>query len=117
MRISLGHKLSAVVGLLGLVAVGISTFALQQAKLEQQRAAATEAIWNAGLQARSLAQSIEHAVVQATAMYTAADMDEAKARLSALQGALAQVEQARGPFLVALDGQLSRSASGSSTSR
>jgi methyl-accepting chemotaxis protein len=107
MRITLGHKLAAVVALLSLVAVGISIFALRQANLEQQRAAATEAVWNAGLQARGLAQSIEHAVVQATAMFTAADTGEAKARLSALQGALAQVEQARGPFLVALDGQLS----------
>lgn len=107
MRITLGHKLAAVVGLLGLIAVGISGFALQQAAQEQQRAVATEAVWNAGLQARSLAQSIEHAVVQATAVYTAEDTSEAKARLSALQGALAKVEQARGPFLAAMEGQLS----------
>ena len=107
MRITLGHKLAAVVGLLGLVAVGISGFALQQAALEQQRAAVTEAIWDAGLQARTLAQAIEHAVVQATAVYTAADTSEAKDRLAALQSALASVEQAHGPFLVAMDGQLS----------
>jgi methyl-accepting chemotaxis protein len=45
-------------------------------------------------------------VVQATAVYTAGDTAEARMRLSALQEALAEVEQARAPFLVALDGQL-----------
>ena len=47
MRITLGHKLAAVVALLSLVAVGISIFALRQANLEQQRAAATEAVAHA----------------------------------------------------------------------
>ncbi|MFF8803161.1 MULTISPECIES: methyl-accepting chemotaxis protein [unclassified Methylobacterium] len=107
MRITLGHKLAAVVGLLGLVSVGISGFALHQASQEDQRTAVTEAIWDAGLQARTLAQAIEHAVVQATAVYTATDTDEAKGRLSALQAALAEVERSRAPFLVAMDGQLS----------
>lgn len=107
MRISLAHKLVAVISLLGLVAAGISGFALRQADQEQQRAAATEAAWNAGLQARTLAQAIEHAVVQATAVYTAEDTQEAKARLAGLQSALTDVEQARGPFLTAMDAQLS----------
>lgn len=107
MRITLGHKLTVVVGLLGLVAVGISLFSLRQAEQEQQRAAATEVVWNGGLQARTLAQAIEHAVVQATAVYTAEDTSEAKARFSALQNALAAVEQGRGPFLAAMDEQLS----------
>ncbi|ACS40640.1 Hypothetical protein MexAM1_META1p2887 [Methylorubrum extorquens AM1] len=51
-----------VVGLLGLVGAGISAFALRQASQEQARAALTVSFWNAGLQARGLAQSIEHAV-------------------------------------------------------
>lgn len=106
MRITLGHKLAAVIGLLALVAAGIAAFALQQAAEEQQRAAATEAVWNAGLQARTLAQAIEHAVVQATAVYTAEDTGEARSRLSALQTALAEVEQARAPFLAAIETQL-----------
>lgn len=106
MRITLGHKLTGVVGLLGLVAVGISGFALRQAEGERERAAATEATWNASLQAKTLAQAIEHAVVQATAIYIATDTEEAKTRLSALQGALAEVEQARGPFLAAMEAQL-----------
>lgn len=106
MRITLGQKLAAVVGLLGLISVGISAFALHLAAQEDQRTAVTEAIWDAGLQARTLAQAIEHAVVQATAVYTASDTDEAKTRLSTLQAALAEVEQSRGPFLAAMDGQL-----------
>ncbi len=107
MRITLGHKLTGVVGLLGIVAIGISGFALRQAEGERQRIVATEATWNASLQAKTLAQAIEHAVVQATAIYIATDTDEAKTRLSALQGALTEVEQARGPFLAAMDAHLS----------
>lgn len=106
MRVSLGLKLATVVGLLGLVGAGISAFALRQASQEQARSALTESFWDAGLQARGLAQAIEHAVVQASAIYTASDTDEAKARLSALQTALGEVEAARGPFLTAMEGHL-----------
>ena len=106
MRITLGHKLAVVVGLLGLVAVGISAFALRQSEQARQRAAATEAVWDAALQARTLAHAIEHAVVRATALYTAGDTEEARTHLAALQEALAEVEQARGPFLAATEAQL-----------
>lgn len=107
MRVSLGLKLATVVGLLGLVGAGISAFALRQASEAQARAALTESFWNAGLQARSLAQAIEHAVVQATAVYTAADTVEAKARLAALQTALGEIERTRIPFLAAMESHLS----------
>ncbi|KZC01703.1 MULTISPECIES: methyl-accepting chemotaxis protein [Methylobacterium] len=106
MRISLGLKLSAVIGLLALVASGIAAFAIRQSNWEQERAAATDRIWNAGLQAGALGQAIEHAVVQATALYTADDTTEARTRLSALHDALATVEQVRGPFLEAMEDQL-----------
>jgi methyl-accepting chemotaxis protein len=106
MRISLGLKLAAVVGLLGFVAVGISAFAIRQSLWEQERAAATDKIWNAGLQAGALGQAIEHAVVQATALYTAEDTTEARTRLSALHDALTAVEQVRVPFLEAMEDQL-----------
>jgi methyl-accepting chemotaxis protein len=106
MRISLGFKLAAVVGLLGFVAVGISAFAIRQSLWEQERAAATDKIWNAGLQAGALGQAIEHAVVQATALYTAEDTTEARTRLSALHDALTAVEQVRVPFLEAMEDQL-----------
>ena len=106
MRISLGLKLSAVVGLLAVVAIGIAIFALRQSALEQERAAATDKIWNAGLQAGALGQAIEHAVVQATALFTSEDVTEARTRLSALHEALATVEQVRVPFLEAMQDQL-----------
>jgi methyl-accepting chemotaxis protein len=106
MRISLGLKLSAVIGLLAFVAVGISLFAIRQSDREQERAAATDKIWNAGLQAGALGQAIEHAVVQATALYTAEDKTEARTRLSALHEALLVVEQVRVPFLEAMMDQL-----------
>jgi methyl-accepting chemotaxis protein len=105
-RISLGLKLSVVVGLLSLVAIGIAIFAIRQSNWEQERAAATDRIWNAGLQAGALGQAIEHAVVQATALYTAEDTAEARTRLSALHDALATVEQVRVPFLEAMEDQL-----------
>jgi len=85
MRVSLGFKRAIVVGLLGLVGAGISAFALRQASQEQARAALTESFWDAGLQSRGLAQAMEHAVVEASAVYTASDTEEAKQRLSALQ--------------------------------
>ena len=107
MRISLGLKLASVVGLLGLVGAGISAFALRQAAQEQVRAALTESFWDAGLQARGLAQAIEHAVVQASAVYTASDTQEAHQHLSGLQNALGEVEASRGPFLSAMEGHLS----------
>ncbi|MCJ2095546.1 methyl-accepting chemotaxis protein [Methylobacterium sp. J-072] len=106
MRNSFGFKLAAVVGLLGFVAVGISAFAVRQSLWEQERAAVTDRIWNAGLQAGALGQAIEHAVVQATALYTAEDTNEARTRLFALQEALAAVEQVRGPFLEAMEHHL-----------
>ncbi|GAA0246437.1 hypothetical protein LNAOJCKE_0515 [Methylorubrum aminovorans] len=106
MRVSLGFKLATVVGLLGLVGASISAFSLRQAAQEQARATLTESFWDAGLQARGLAQAIEHAVVKASAVYTASDTEEAKQRLSALQNALGDVEAARGPFLAAMEGHL-----------
>ncbi|MCJ2085316.1 methyl-accepting chemotaxis protein [Methylobacterium sp. E-005] len=106
MRITLGLKLAVVVGLLAVVAIGITVFALRQSNLEQERAAATDKIWNAGLQAGALGQAIEHAVVQATALFTSEDVTEARTRLSALHEALATVEQVRVPFLEAMEDQL-----------
>jgi methyl-accepting chemotaxis protein len=106
MRVSLGFKLSAVIGLLAAVAIAISVFAIRQSNWEQERAAATDKIWNAGLQAGALGQAIEHAVVQATALYVAEDVAEARSRLSALHEALTIVEQVRVPFLEAMEDQL-----------
>ena len=106
MRMTLGRKLASVVGILAFVGLGISAFAIQQAGEAQRRSDEMNVIWNAGLQARSLAQAIEHAVVQATALYTADDTSEAKGRLGALQSALTDVEHAKATFFAALDAQL-----------
>ena len=106
MRASLSLKLVSVIVLLGGIAAGISAFALYEAAERQHWSERTEAVWNAGLQASGLARAIEHTVVQATALYTAADTEEARGRLAALQGALAEVERLRGPFLAAMEGHL-----------
>ncbi|PIU08249.1 MULTISPECIES: HAMP domain-containing methyl-accepting chemotaxis protein [Methylobacterium] len=106
MRISLGHKLGVIVALLSLVAIGISAFALRQAGEERHRQEAIERAWDAGLKALTLAQSIEHAVVQATAVYTASDTDEAKTRFAALAAALGEIDGARPAFLAAVEAQI-----------
>lgn len=102
MRITLGRKLGAVVGLLALVAGGLSALALLQARHEQDRGAHVETAWNAALQAQTLARIIEHAVVQATAVYTAEGAVEAKAKFAGLQEALKAVERQRDPFMQAV---------------
>ncbi|RUP17415.1 methyl-accepting chemotaxis protein [Methylobacterium sp.] len=106
MRMTVGRKLAGVVGILALVGLGISVFAIQQAGEAQRRSDQMDVIWNTGLQAHALAQAIEHAVVQATALYTADDTSEAKGRLGALQTALTDVEHAKTSFFAALEAQL-----------
>lgn len=106
MRINLGHKLGVIVGLLGLVAIGNSAFALRQAREERGRQEAIERAWDAGLKALTLAQAIEHAVVQATGVYTASDTGEAKTRFSALAAALGEIERARPAFMDAVTEQI-----------
>lgn len=103
MRISLGHKLGMIVGFLGLVVVGISAFALHQTAEERERQNHIADAWDASVKALTLAQAIEHAVVQATAVYIAADTEEAKSRFAPLAAALAEIERARSAFLAATE--------------
>lgn len=103
MRISLGHKLGMIVGFLGLVVVGISAFALHQTAEERERQNHIADAWDASVKALTLAQAIEHAVVQATAVYIAADTEEAKSRFAPLAAALAEIERARPAFLAATE--------------
>jgi methyl-accepting chemotaxis protein len=107
MKLSVGKMVLMLIVLLGLVGITISAFAIQQLKDEQARTNIVNSAWNASLQARILAQSIEHAVVEANAVYTAEDMQEAKTRFAALQRALEALEQVRSPFLQAMQGRQS----------
>lgn len=107
MKLSVGKMVLMLIVILGLVGITISAFAIQQLKAEQDRTNIVNSAWNASLQARILAQSIEHAVVEANAVYTAEDAQEAKTRFAALQRALEALEQVRNPFLEAMQGRQS----------
>lgn len=99
MLFSLRRKLAAVVGLVGLTALGLAGFTSVQMDREHERAMAVEAAWNGALQAQTLARAIEHAVVASHAVYTAEDKDDAKLKFQFLAAALKEIERIREPFM------------------
>ncbi|WP_414473912.1 methyl-accepting chemotaxis protein [Microvirga sp. M2] len=99
MRFSLRAKLAAVIGLVGLTALGLAGLTLIQMDREHERARAVEAAWNGALQAQTLARAIEHAVVMSHAVYTADDKDAAKLKFQSLSAALQEIEHIREGFL------------------
>jgi len=102
MLYSLRCKLAAVVGLVGLTALGLAGFTSIQMDREHERALVVEAAWNRALQAQTLARAIEHAVVASHAIYTAEDTDDAKRKFQALATALEEIERIREPFIGSL---------------
>ncbi len=106
LRVTIGRKLSAVLGLLAILTFAVSGFGYLQIALEQQRAEQVETIWSGALQAQTLARAIEHAVVQANAVYTARDKVAAKGKLEGLEQALKEITAIREPFFAALGDQL-----------
>lgn len=99
MLFSLRSKLAAVVGLVGLTALGLAGFTSLQMDREHERAMAVEAAWNGALQAQTLARAIEHAVVASHAVYTAEDKEDAKQKFRPLAMALEEIERIREPFM------------------
>lgn len=98
MRFSLGRKLVMLIALLGLVSIAISGFAIQQLRREQARAATLEGTWRASLQAKALAQAIDHTVAEATNLYSAEDRQEARTHLDQLVKTLGALEATREDF-------------------
>lgn len=88
MTFSIGQKLGAVIGLLAILAAGLSAFAFWQSRLQRQQTAEIEAAWEFALQARGLAQSVEHAAVVANSAFSSDDKDEIKGKLVFLRKAL-----------------------------
>ncbi|WP_230534573.1 methyl-accepting chemotaxis protein [Microvirga roseola] len=103
MFISLRSKLATIVGVLGLTTLGLAWFAVAQIDREQARVGTLEAAWSGALQAQTLAQAIEHAVVTAHAVYTAEDKQDAQSKFRPLASALKDIEQKKGPFLAWLE--------------
>lgn len=99
MRFTLGAKLGALVGLLALGSVGMAFFSAVQIAREHEHTHRVEDIWTVALRSQDLARAIEHAVVAATAVYTADDTDGAKQQFGALSQALSAVAERVDPFL------------------
>ncbi|MCB8821273.1 methyl-accepting chemotaxis protein [Microvirga rosea] len=99
MQFGLRAKLAAVIGLVGVAALGLAGFSLAQMARENARALAVEAAWNGALQAQALAFAIEHAVVTAHVVYGAEDKEDARAKFQSLARALEDIERIKGPFL------------------
>lgn len=98
MKISIGQKLGAVVILLAMVAVGVSTFAFYQSWIEQGRASQSEVTWDLALQAALLTDAVEHVVVTADSVFTSDDKEAVKTKLVGLEKALAEVRTAADAF-------------------
>ncbi|SHO61111.1 Methyl-accepting chemotaxis protein [Pseudoxanthobacter soli DSM 19599] len=106
MHLTIGRKIGLVLGLLAAAAAALAAFSVVQLSAERARGDLIETRWGAAYQAMSLAEAIQSAVVQATAVYTAEDKDAAKPKFEALQGALKHVEALRKPFFAAVGDQL-----------
>jgi methyl-accepting chemotaxis protein len=99
MALSIGQKLGAVVGLLVLLAVGLSAFAFWQSVVRRQQTAEIETTWNFALQARTLSQSVEHVAVVANSLFASDTKEDVKANLVVLSKALDQLKAASELFL------------------
>ncbi|WP_019906413.1 methyl-accepting chemotaxis protein [Methylobacterium sp. 77] len=106
MRLSLGNKLAAVMGLLALGACALSLLHDRVVLHRQTRATEMDAVWERALSAQGLALAIERTVVAANSVYTAENTEDAKGRFGALKGALAAVGRQREAFLAQIQGHV-----------
>ncbi|WP_027171523.1 methyl-accepting chemotaxis protein [Methylobacterium sp. 10] len=107
MRLSLGNKLAAVMGLLALGACALSLFNDRMVLHQQARTAEMNSVWERALSAQGLALEIERTVVAATTVYTADDKEDAKAKFGSLKAALAEVARQKDVFLGLIAGHVS----------
>ena len=106
MRINLGHKLIAVMGLLVLGACGLTVCADRVLEGQQARMAAMGEVYERALSAQDLALAVERTVNAAGVVYSAADVEGAKAQFAPLKQALQQVEASKRDFLARIDGRV-----------
>jgi methyl-accepting chemotaxis protein len=98
MRFNLGHKLAAVIGVLAIFSIASSGFAFWQSTAQREREAEIEAAWEFALQARRLAQSIDHAAVVANSVFLMDDPADIRKNLDGLRRALAEPQAAAAWF-------------------
>ncbi|WP_264050478.1 methyl-accepting chemotaxis protein [Methylobacterium flocculans] len=104
MRISIGTKLTALMGLMALGACGLTILNDRVVGAQQAQKTAVDAVWERALSAQGLALAIERSVVAANSVYTADDVAGAKGRFEGLKQALTAVEEEKRGFLERIAG-------------
>ena len=104
MRISIGTKLTALMGLMALGACGLTILNDRVVGAQQAQKTAVDAVWERALSAQGLALAIERSVVAANGVYTADDVAGAKGRFEGLKQALTAVEEEKRGFLERIAG-------------
>jgi len=85
MKSSIARKLGAVIALLGALALGLSVFAFWQSRLYARRADDLEASYAFALQARGLAQSVQHSAIVANSVFASDTKAEIEGKLGTLR--------------------------------
>lgn len=88
MKSSIASKLGGVIALLGALALGLSVFAFWQSRLHARRADDLEASYAFALQARGLAQTVQHSAIVANAVFASDSKAEIEQKLGTLRRAL-----------------------------
>jgi methyl-accepting chemotaxis protein len=106
MTFRIGHKLGIVIGLLTFLSIGLSAFAFWQSRIQRQQTGEIEAAWEFALQARGLAQSVEHVAVVANSVFASDNKDEIMGQLSVLRKALDQLKLVSDAFSIHASGRV-----------
>jgi methyl-accepting chemotaxis protein len=85
MKSSIARKLGAVIALLGVLALALSVFAFWQSRLYARRADDLEASYAFALQARGLAQSVQHSTIVANSVFVSDSKTEIEGKLGMLR--------------------------------
>jgi methyl-accepting chemotaxis protein len=107
MQLRIGHKLGVALGLLTILAVGLSIFAFWQSRMQRRQTAEIERSWDFAFQARNLSRSVEHTAVVANSVFASDGKAEIQEKLKFLRTALDQLKFASEAFLKRAGGRIS----------
>ena len=108
MRMSIGHKLAAVIVLPAVVAAALSVFALVEARLEHARFAEIESYSNMSLKTDDLTEAVQAIVIAADSVTIESDRVAAKALLVDLKRQVATLDTIETRFFAAVGDTASR---------
>ncbi|PWB93239.1 methyl-accepting chemotaxis protein [Methylosinus sporium] len=106
MKSSIAGKLGAVIALLGALALGLSLFAFWQSRHDAGRMDALEASYAFALQARGLAQSVQHSAIVANSVFASDSKAEIEGKLGTLRRTLDDVRAASEALLARAGGRI-----------